>query len=225
MAGNCGSCTACCRVYSIKELGKPAGTWCQHCAVGKGCKVYAERPKPCVEFTCAWLHSQTAEGKTISSFSPIVLRQVVSSDTAKEIGDALRGVVSDSGTAAAAAVPGFTIAGKTGTAQKVDPRGGYEQGKYVVSFAGYLPADHPEFVGLVVLDDAQTSKPELNYGGLVAGPIFSRLAEKAARYLDLEPHEEIRKAIPMQRVEKPPAEQVRKTAAAERVALTNASRH
>jgi cell division protein FtsI (penicillin-binding protein 3)/stage V sporulation protein D (sporulation-specific penicillin-binding protein) len=168
----------------------------------------------------------TAEGKTISSFSPIVLRQVVSSETAKEIGDALRGVVSDSGTAAAAAVPGFTIAGKTGTAQKVDPRGGYEQGKYVVSFAGYLPADHPEFVGLVVLDDAHTSKPELNYGGLVAGPIFSRLAEKAARYLDLEPHEEIRKAIPLQRVEKPPpAERVRKTASAERVALTNASHH
>jgi len=48
----------------------------------------------------------------------------------------------------------------------------------------------------------------LNYGGLVAGPIFSRIAEKAARYLDLEPHEEIRKAIPV-----------------ERVALTNASRH
>jgi cell division protein FtsI/penicillin-binding protein 2 len=168
----------------------------------------------------------TAEGKTISSFSPILLRQVVSSETAKEIGDALRGVVSDSGTAAAAAVPGFTIAGKTGTAQKVDPRGGYEQGKYVVSFAGYLPADHPEFVGLVVLDDAHTSKPELNYGGLVAGPIFSRLAEKAARYLDLEPHEEIRKAIPLQRVEKPPpAVRVRKTASAERVALTNASRH
>ena len=47
----------------------------------------------------------------------------------------------------------------------------------------------------MVLDDAHTSKPELNYGGLVAGPIFSRIAEKAARYLDLEPHEEIRKAI------------------------------
>ena len=100
-----------------------------------------------------------------------------------------------------------SIAGKTGTAQKVDPHGGYEKGQYVVSFCGYLPADHPEFVGLVVLDDAQT-KPELNYGGLVAGPIFSRIAEKAARYLDLEPHEEIRKAIPV-----------------ERVALTNAPRH
>jgi cell division protein FtsI/penicillin-binding protein 2 len=89
----------------------------------------------------------------------------------------------------------------------VGPHGGYEKGKEVVSFCGYLPAEHPEFVGLVVLDDAQT-KPEQNYGGLVAGPIFSRIAEKAARYLDLEPHEEIRKAIPV-----------------ERVALTNASRH
>jgi cell division protein FtsI/penicillin-binding protein 2 len=167
----------------------------------------------------------TSDGKTISSFSPVVLRQVISPETARDIGDALRGVVSDRGTAAAAAVPGFSIAGKTGTAQKVDPRGGYEQGKYVVSFIGYLPAEHPEFVGLVVLDDAHATKPELNYGGLIAGPIFARLAEKAARYLDLEPHEEIRKAIPVDRVEKPsPAERVRKPAPAERIALTNDSR-
>jgi cell division protein FtsI (penicillin-binding protein 3)/stage V sporulation protein D (sporulation-specific penicillin-binding protein) len=167
----------------------------------------------------------TSENKTISSPSPVILRQVISPETAREIGDALRGVVSDAGTAAAAAVPGFTIAGKTGTAQKVDPRGGYEQGKYVVSFAGYLPAEHPEFVGLVVLDDAHTSKPELNYGGLVAGPIFARLAEKAARYLDLEPHEEIRKAIPVELEKTMPKERVHKTASAERIALTNASRH
>jgi cell division protein FtsI (penicillin-binding protein 3)/stage V sporulation protein D (sporulation-specific penicillin-binding protein) len=168
----------------------------------------------------------TPEGKTVSSLSPVMLRQVISPETAREIGDALRGVVSDRGTAAAAAVPGFTIAGKTGTAQKVDPKGGYEQGKYVVSFAGYLPADHPEFVGLVVLDDAHTSKPELNYGGLIAGPIFSRVAEKAARYLDLEPHEEIRKAIPLERVEKTtPAQRIRKPGPAERIALTNASHH
>jgi cell division protein FtsI/penicillin-binding protein 2 len=142
----------------------------------------------------------TAGGKTITTLSPVVLRQVISPQTARQIGNALRGVVSDRGTAAAAAVPGFTIAGKTGTAQKVNPNGGYEHGKYVVSFSGYLPADHPEFVGLVVLDDAQTSKPELNYGGLVAGPIFARIAEKAARYLDLEPQDEIRKALPVERV-------------------------
>jgi cell division protein FtsI (penicillin-binding protein 3) len=146
------------------------------------------------------------DGKTITTFSPTVLRQVISPETAAQVGNALRGVVSDRGTAAAAAVPGFTISGKTGTAQKVDPKGGYEHGKYVVSFSGYLPSDHPEFVGIVVLDDAKTSKPELNYGGLVAGPIFSRIAEKAARYLDLQPHEELAKP-----------------SAAGRVALTNAS--
>jgi cell division protein FtsI (penicillin-binding protein 3)/stage V sporulation protein D (sporulation-specific penicillin-binding protein) len=146
------------------------------------------------------------DGKTVT-FSPVVLRQVISPETAAQIGNALRGVVSDRGTAAAAAVPGFTICGKTGTAQRVDPKGGYTHGKYVVSFAGYLPSENPEFVGLVVLDDAQTTKPELNYGGLVAGPIFARIAEKAARYLDLQPHEE---------VVKPPA--------AGRVALTNPSR-
>jgi cell division protein FtsI/penicillin-binding protein 2 len=149
----------------------------------------------------------TNDGKTISTLKPVVLRQVISPQTANQIGTALRGVVSDRGTAAAAAVPGFTIAGKTGTAQKVGPHGGYEKGKEVVSFCGYLPAENPQFVGLVVLDDAQT-KPEQNYGGLVAGPIFSRIAEKAARYLDLEPHEEIRRAIPV-----------------ERVALTSRSRH
>ncbi|MEY2557225.1 MAG: hypothetical protein QOE34_650 [Verrucomicrobiota bacterium] len=148
----------------------------------------------------------TEDGKTVSTFSPVVLRQVITPETAAQIGKALRGVVSDRGTAAAAAVPGFTISGKTGTAQKVDPKGGYEQGKYVVSFTGYLPSDHPEFVGLVVLDDAHTTRPELNYGGLVAGPIFSRIAEKAARYLDLEPHEDVGKPT-----------------AAGRVALTNAS--
>ena len=167
----------------------------------------------------------TSDGKTVSSLSPVMLRQVISPETAREIGDALRGVVSDRGTAAAAAVPGFTIAGKTGTAQKVDPKGGYEHGKYVVSFAGYLPAEHPEFVGLVVLDDAHTSKPELNYGGLIAGPIFSRVAEKAAQYLDLRPQEQIRKAIPVERVQKAvPGERARKTVPVDRVALTNASR-
>src|SRR5436305_13503520 len=168
------------------------------CAIANGGKVMTPRIVKSIT---------TSGGKTVSSLSPIATRSVISPETASQIGTALRGVVSDRGTAAAAAVPGFIIAGKTGTAQKVDPRGGYEKGQYVVSFCGYLPADRPEFVGLVVLDNAQT-KPELNYGGLVAGPIFSRIAEKAARYLDLEPHEEIRKAIPV-----------------ERVALTNASRH
>src|SRR5438270_572197 len=142
----------------------------------------------------------TADGKTITEFTPQLVRQVISPQTAQQLSNALRGVVSDRGTAAAAAVAGFTIAGKTGTAQKVDPHGGYEHGKYVVSFTGFLPADHPEFVGLVVLDDAKTAKPEQNYGGLIAGPIFARIAEKAARYLDLEPHPELTKPTAASRV-------------------------
>jgi len=149
----------------------------------------------------------TADGQTISEFKPTMLRQVISPQTALQVSRALRGVVSDRGTAAAAAVPGFTICGKTGTAQKVDPKGGYEQGKYVVSFSGYLPAERPELVGLVVLDDAHTKPGELNYGGTICAPIFSRIAEKAARYLDLEPHEELSNPAP-----------------ANQVALTNAAR-
>jgi hypothetical protein len=55
----CGTCTACCRVFAIAEMPeKKAGQWCQHCAVGKGCKVYDERPPTCVEFECLWLLSQ-----------------------------------------------------------------------------------------------------------------------------------------------------------------------
>jgi cell division protein FtsI/penicillin-binding protein 2 len=140
------------------------------------------------------------EGRTISTFAPTVVRQVIAPETAQQLTTALRGVVSDRGTAAAAAVTGFTISGKTGTAQKVDPHGGYEAGKYVVSFNGFMPSEHPEFVGFIVLDDAKTKTPEQNYGGLVAGPIFSRIAEKAARYLDLEPHPEVQKATAVRRV-------------------------
>ncbi len=146
-----------------------------------------------------------ADGEVVSRSEPTVLRQVISPQTARQIGDALRGVVSDRGTAAGAAVPGFTIAGKTGTAQKVDLKnGGYEHGKYVVSFSGYMPAENPAFVALVTLDDAKTKTPEQNYGGTVAAPIFARIAEQAARYLDLEPQqEEIKRALPMERVSLP----------------------
>ena len=56
---HCGTCTACCRVYAIPDFAKPAGKWCDHCAVGKGCKIYATRPKRCVDFKCLWLLSQS----------------------------------------------------------------------------------------------------------------------------------------------------------------------
>jgi hypothetical protein len=59
----CGSCTACCHVFAIPDLNKPAGKWCTHCAVGDGCKIYLDRPKKCVEYECGWLQSQQRPGE------------------------------------------------------------------------------------------------------------------------------------------------------------------
>jgi cell division protein FtsI (penicillin-binding protein 3)/stage V sporulation protein D (sporulation-specific penicillin-binding protein) len=126
------------------------------------------------------------QGATVASFPPVEIRQAVTRDAATQVRNALKTVVSEKGTAALAKVAGFQVAGKTGTAQKVDPKGGYAAGKYIVSFIGFLPADDPEFVGLVMLDDAQTKSTE-NYGGMVAAPVFARIAEKAARYMNLQP--------------------------------------
>jgi len=128
-------------------------------------------------------------GNTLTSFPPVEVREVIRPEIAREVTNALKGVVSPKGTAALAHVSGFAVAGKTGTAQKIDPHGGYQSGKYIVSFCGFLPADNPAFVGFVMLDDAIT-KPDQNYGGLVAAPVFSRIGEKAARYLNLQPEPE-----------------------------------
>ena len=134
-------------------------------------------------------------GRKVATFTPEMVRQVISAGTARKITSALKDVVSKQGTALKAAVPGFRVAGKTGTAQKVDPRGGYLSGRYVTSFVGFMPADDPRFTLLVLLDDPSAKQGEA-FGGTVAGPVFSRMAERMARYLDLQPTEE----IPPQRV-------------------------
>jgi cell division protein FtsI/penicillin-binding protein 2 len=128
------------------------------------------------------------DGRPVVTFAPEMIRQVVSVETTKKVVSALKDVVSKQGTAQKAAVKGFAVAGKTGTAQKVDPKGGYYQGRYVTSFVGFMPADDPRFSLLVMLDDPQTEPGEA-YGGLVAAPIFARMAERAANYLDLRPTE------------------------------------
>jgi cell division protein FtsI (penicillin-binding protein 3)/stage V sporulation protein D (sporulation-specific penicillin-binding protein) len=129
-------------------------------------------------------------GRTVAHFTPEVVRQVVSMDTTRKIASALKDVVSKGGTAQKAEVPGFRVAGKTGTAQKVNPNGGYYSGRYVTSFCGYMPADDPQFALLVLLDDPKV-KDGIAYGGTVAGPVFSKIAQQTARYLDLQPTEEI----------------------------------
>jgi len=122
------------------------------------------------------------EGSAPSEMPPN--RQVVGEGVSKFISSALQKVVSKEGTAPLAAIDGYVVAGKTGTAQRISARGGYQDGHYTVSFAGFFPADHPRLVGLVIVDDAPLGEHQ-NYGGLVAAPVFSKIGARAARYLDI----------------------------------------
>jgi len=128
-------------------------------------------------------------GRVVATYSPEVQRQVVTPNTCRKVIPALQDVVA-AGTAKSAVVPGFKVAGKTGTAQKIDPKGGYMSGHYVSSFIGFLPADDPKFVLLVTLDDP-TVKGELAFGGRTAAPVFSQIAARAVSYMDLKPTESV----------------------------------
>jgi len=114
------------------------------------------------------------------------IAQVVKPESANYIANALEKVVSNQGTAPLARIEGYRVAGKTGTAQKISPHGGYLMGRYIVSFAGFFPVNKPRIMGIVIVDDAKLSETA-NYGGSVAGPVFSKIGVKIARYLDMEP--------------------------------------
>ncbi|MGJ8726682.1 MAG: peptidoglycan D,D-transpeptidase FtsI family protein [Roseibacillus sp.] len=124
-------------------------------------------------------------GQRIHSFEPEMIRQVVSPQTAAHMRRALATVTEPGGTATKGAVPGFGVAGKTGTAWKVID-GGYDKNRKVASFAGMLPVENPEFVCVVVIDDPQT--PDATHGGgTIAAPIFSKVAGRLASAMNLKP--------------------------------------
>jgi cell division protein FtsI (penicillin-binding protein 3) len=129
-----------------------------------------------------------SRGKVTALYKPQEVRRVATKAATDAVRAALVQVVSPKGTAALAQVPGFKAAGKTGTAQKTDATGHYDHEKYVVSFVGFMPAEDPAFVALVLLDEAHAEHGK-NYGGQVAGPVFARIGEKAARYLGIKPTE------------------------------------
>lgn len=137
-----------------------------------------------------------SSGKVIQEFKPAVVRDVINPQTASIVSNALADVVSPRGTAVLASVPGYRVAGKTGTAQIPMPGGGYYENRYLASFVGYMPVEDPAFVCLVMIKYPKVG-PEMYYGGLVAAPVFSRIAERAARYLDLQP---VLKAEPVTQV-------------------------
>ena len=110
-------------------------------------------------------------------------RRVVSRTVAAQVMTMLRDVVSaEGGTGAAAAVPGYTVAGKTGTAAKPD-KGGYSTSRYVASFVGIVPAKEPRLVVLVSIDEPKTAI----WGGVVAAPAFSRIAQYGLQELEVAP--------------------------------------
>ena len=118
---------------------------------------------------------------TLRPADPAETRRVLSRGTAEHMQSILADVVRE-GTGKRAAIEGFQVAGKTGTAQKPSPDGGYATDAYTSSFAGFLPADRPELTVVVVLDD-----PDEYRAGIVAAPVFAEIAEYALRMLQVSP--------------------------------------
>jgi cell division protein FtsI (penicillin-binding protein 3) len=123
-------------------------------------------------------------GREMQRFEPQQVRRVISGETAARVTRMLESVTSDGGTGSNAAVDGFRVAGKTGTAQKADPvTHGYSGTKRTASFIGFIPADKPRLTILVVVDEPKTSP----YGGVVAAPAFREIAVKSLAYLKVLP--------------------------------------
>ena len=130
-------------------------------------------------------------GRVLHEGVPHVRRETVSPQIARLVTEMLTAVTEEGGTAVEAAVPGFRVAGKTGTAQKADPATGkYSADRFTASFTGIVPADRPRLVIAVVLDEPMIG----HYGGDLAGPVFRRVAEASLRYLGVAPSAALTKA-------------------------------
>ncbi len=133
---------------------------------------------------------ENAEDESREEVAPEVIRRAVSVETAQTVQDMMVAVVEE-GTGSQARVPGYRVGGKTGTAQKtVD--GVVSEDQHLASFVGFVPADDPAFVCYVVVDEPE----DTYYGGMVAAPVFSSVAQEVLRYLDIPPShpEEIEEA-------------------------------
>jgi cell division protein FtsI (penicillin-binding protein 3) len=124
------------------------------------------------------------QGHLMKRFGPTKLRRVISSKVAGSLTRMLERVVAKGGTGVKAALRGYRVAGKTGTAQKVDPKEMiYARDKYIAVFAGYVPAGDPKVAILVVVDEPKRQ----HYGGVVAAPAFRRIARETLQHLKIPP--------------------------------------
>jgi cell division protein FtsI (penicillin-binding protein 3) len=110
--------------------------------------------------------------------------RIISAATSAQLRSMLEGVLGPGGTASEASIPGYRLAGKTGTAQKPDPvKGGYSKDKFVASFVGFAPARHPRLLVTVMVDEPHGEI----YGGVVAAPAFQDITKFALPYLGIPP--------------------------------------
>ena len=125
---------------------------------------------------------QDRDGRVVESYEPQSVHRVIGEDAVQKMIEALKTVPTKDGTAPDAAMKNYVVAGKTGTAQKVENKT-YVSGKYLASFIGFFPADNPEICISVVMDEPK----EGYYGGKVCGPVFRDIAERCASYLNIPP--------------------------------------
>jgi len=124
------------------------------------------------------------KGEVVQSLQPETVRKVISGATAEKVTALLKTTTEKGGTGEGAVPAGYDVAGKTGTAQKVDSLvGGYSETRYTSSFMGFAPSEGPQLALLVVVDEPQGG----NYGGVVAAPIFKAIMEKVLPYLHVVP--------------------------------------
>ena len=126
------------------------------------------------------------DGDVVRSTEPTLKRRVVSEDVARRVARAMSLVTLEEGTGTNAALEDFTVAGKTGTAQKVDPETHRYADKWIGSFIGFAPAEDPEVLALVMIDEPK----ETHYGGVVAAPAFREIVKKSLAVRGVLPLEE-----------------------------------
>jgi cell division protein FtsI (penicillin-binding protein 3) len=129
-----------------------------------------------------WMQPHLVERFGSKDRPTVVQRRILTRRVARQVRKMMEDVVIE-GTGQEAQLPGYTVAGKTGTAAKPDPSGGYSESKYVASFVGMVPAKNPRVVILITVDEPAASI----WGGVVAAPAFQQIAGFDLQYLEIPP--------------------------------------
>ena len=130
-------------------------------------------------------------GRLINSFGPKRIRRVISEKTAGTLSRIMQTVITEGGTGVNAALEGYSVCGKTGTAQKIDKNGRYSYEKYVASFVGFAPVENPKIAVLVVVDEPRKQ----HFGSIVAAPAFKAIAQKTLDYMHIAPKRKTNKLM------------------------------